>query len=186
MFLRFRKEEEGQIITDLQVLRKYCSQVDFDSLIKDIQKSKRKVNFYKFSKRNGQRSLSQNAYYWGAVIPFIYKLQAFPKISSYDYYETLMYNGIETTPSELIHNALASEFLSFPVTRSDGKIIRSTVSTAHLTSDTFVFYLAQIDEWVLENFGVRIPTPDEYEQWTFKSGFNETQEDFFIQYLANQ
>ena len=85
-----------------------------------------------------QRSVQQNAYYWGVVI-----------------YELSGYTGFT---SDEMHEALKWQFLRIHSERGD---IDSVKSTTDLSTTEFEDYLEQIRIWAASEFGVVIPEPNE-------------------------
>ena len=84
-----------------------------------------------------QRSLSQNSYYWGVVIPLL------AEYCGYD------------EPDEM-HDALKQRFLSAPIEHGLTRIR----STSHLTTTEFTDYIEKCRKLAAE-LGVYIPDPGE-------------------------
>lgn len=96
------------------------------------------VTISKATKAN-TRTNSQNNYYWGVVIVMI---------SNY-----LGYSREET------HDALRLLFLG-----KEG-LINTTKSTTDLTTKEFINYIEQITNWAKEFLNLRIPSPDNLEEY---------------------
>lgn len=105
----------------------------------------RGVHWMDWGRKKGQRSLDQNAYYWGVVLPHAAK-------------------GIsecwgEDINSEEAHFFFKREFLSKPlVHRTTGELKGYTEgSTASLDTAEFGKYLDKIIKFSAEQLGVEIP-----------------------------
>lgn len=87
-------------------------------------------------KRRKQRSLNQNNYYWGVVIPML--------ADQFGY------------ESEEMHEALKYMFLK------KGKVELPTVrSTSSLTTVEFEDYMTRVRRWALQEQQILIPEPNE-------------------------
>lgn len=87
-------------------------------------------------KRKKNRSLNQNSYYWGVVIPLL---------SEYFGYE-----------SEEMHEALKYQFLR------KGNVQLPTVrSTRRMTTIEFGDYMAKVRRWAAIEYSINIPEPNE-------------------------
>lgn len=87
-------------------------------------------------KRKKNRSINQNSYYWGVVIPLL---------SEYFGYE-----------SEEMHEALKYQFLR------KGNVQLPTVrSTADMTTIEFEDYMARVRRWASIEYSINIPEPNE-------------------------
>ena len=183
MYFSFKKEDKEKAKKALECLRSFMKSVDFDALMADIEKARGTKIFYRISRTAGQRTLQQNAYYWGAVIPFIHKIKMFPKLAKYDLQDVLNVRGVDMSVQEIYHGLLANQFLGYQVMDKNGKILKGVARTSTLSVEQFENYLMLIQEYVVENFGIPIPSPDEYESWTFYADPEDTQEDFFDNYI---
>ncbi len=105
---------------------------------------------YRFdvTKCKDQRSLNQNAYYWGVVLPHL----AAGMGEAWG----------ESLASEEVHEFCRAKFLNKPVVnRKTGKIQgQSHVSTASLDTKEFGEYLEQIIRFAAESLSVQIPQAD--------------------------
>jgi len=184
MYLKFTDEEKLDFEKDIQVLKRYMTKVDFDILLNYIAKKKNKLNFLKISDPKVKRSVEQNAYYWGAVIPFIHKLKLFPKLALYQLSDDVeVKDGIGVSCQELYHGVLSNEFLGYNV-GTKKEIKKGVIRSSSLSISSFEIYLILINEWVQEQTGLHIPSPDEFENWTvFVANPHSTQEDFFNHYI---
>lgn len=93
------------------------------------------------------RSIFQNSYYWGVVVPMVRQglLDVGYKV------------GIEQT-----HDLLKAKFRQIEiVNESTGEIIKSIGSTTDMTTADFMDYLASIQQWAVEFLDIQIPDPNE-------------------------
>lgn len=94
-----------------------------------------------------RRSLMQNAYYWGVVVPLVR--------------EGLRDAGWQFTIEET-HELMKAKHLKIEKVNEDtGEIIRSIGSTTDLTTTGMMDYIAAIQQWAAEFIGVTIPDPNE-------------------------
>lgn len=98
------------------------------------------------SKTKG-RSLPQNRYYFGCVLPIIKQVLKEQHGISYD--------------TKLAHELLKLKFNSIEIYNEDGVIERLPMSTTGLTPAEFEEYLENIRTWCMDFFEVRIPLPNE-------------------------
>lgn len=98
--------------------------------------------------RKRNRSLSQNAYMWGVVIP--------PIVTAFNEYG----NNVD---SEQVHEFLKDEVgkLTKMVVLPDGEVKRISGSTAELKTMEFEDYLERVRAWAAEVLGIQIPMPNE-------------------------
>lgn len=94
-------------------------------------------------KNKKDRSLRQNAYYWGVVIELIAKHMGHPK-DEYDF----------------VHQKLASDFLGFKK-EVLGREFWIVPSTASLTTVQFEDYLSTLRMFAAQTLGVNVPEPNE-------------------------
>lgn len=87
------------------------------------------------------RSVNQNSYYWGIVVPMIGK-------------------AMGETDAESIHCVLKHEH-NYYVASGDHGEIRVPLSTADLNTADFEAYLERIRRWAVEFFSLYIPLPNE-------------------------
>lgn len=93
-----------------------------------------------------RRSYLQNAYYWGVLIEMLYAA----------FRET----GEEFGRDDL-HELLLDKFLKMPCIGPGGEILGHYVRRSHaLDTQEFMDYIAQIQQWAAETFGIVIPDPD--------------------------
>ncbi len=114
------------------------------ALIRSMNGKKLVITFKEMKKR---RSLSQNAYMFGYVIPPI--VQMFRDAGNY-------------VDSDDVHAFLKQHVgkLSQVIVTPDGEVLRSLGSTAKLSTMEFEAYLEQVRAWAAEH-GVPIDLPNE-------------------------
>jgi hypothetical protein len=100
----------------------------------------------KIVKKN-RRSLSQNAYYWSAVVPLVR--------------EGLQDLGHDLTLEET-HDFLKGRFNAKEIINTDtGEVISVPRSTTELNKTQFGEYIEKIQQFSIEYLGVNIPSPNE-------------------------
>ena len=98
-------------------------------------------------KRRKKRSLPQNSYYWGIVVPIVQ--QGFIDL------------GNECSKED-VHEFLKAKFnYKEIVNEKTGEIISFPQSTASITTSQFMDYIAEIQRFGSEFLSVRIPDPNE-------------------------
>lgn len=123
--------KNGKIVLDSGVLRKR-----FEDRLRLLEGKKIELVINKYSKK---RSLNQNDFYWGAIIPMIAD-------------QVGMLN-------EEVHEALRMMFL-----KDNSKKIETIKSTSELTKGEFVEYLMNIEIWAAEFLKIENwPDPEQYE-----------------------
>ena len=97
-------------------------------------------------KKNKKRSIFQNQFYWGVIIPLV-------KQGLYD-------NGYELT-TELVHEYLKSNFsIKEIVNEHSGEILKLIGSTSEMTTTDMMLYFEKIMQWSAEYLNVIIPEPN--------------------------
>ncbi len=99
-----------------------------------------------------KRSLSQNSYYHGAILPAVR--------------QGLIDMGFDhaAVGLEAVHELLKAKFLKRDIANDDGQFITVTLSTADLNKTEFGEYIDAIDRWSLEFLGFNLPTPNTQQQ----------------------
>ncbi len=98
-------------------------------------------------KKKKTRSLSQNAYYFGVVIPMI---QA-----------GLKEQGMKMLKDE-VNELLKSKFLQREiVNENDGEIFKYVAGSSELSTSEFMDYIAEIQQFAAEYLNINIPSPGE-------------------------
>jgi hypothetical protein len=87
------------------------------------------------------RSLNQNNYYWGVVVPMVGE-------------------AIGETDIEAVHEVLKLEH-NYYIAKIGGREIRVPQSTAELSTDEFERYLERARRWASEFLSIYIPLPNE-------------------------
>jgi len=104
-------------------------------------------------KKSKKRSLSQNAYYWGVVVPLVKK-----GLNDVGYRMT----------TETTHDYLKTNFNIIEIANEiNGEIISFIGSTTEMSTSQMMDYFAKITEWAAEFLGVQIPEPNEQLKITF-------------------
>ena len=98
-------------------------------------------------KKRKSRSVFQNAYYWGVVVP-------------------LVCDGLKDAGwlfgKQETHDLLKAKFLQIEkVNEASGEIIKSIGTTTSITTSEMMDYIASIQQWAAEFLGVEIPDPNQ-------------------------
>lgn len=103
-----------------------------------------------------KRSLSQNAYYRGAVIPCVI--------------DALVDNGYPRSElsNEIVHELLKGKFLKKDVPSEHGDFITITRSTSDLTTSEFLIYIDDIMRWSSTFLNYVIPEPNSQAMMNFE------------------
>lgn len=121
------------------------------NLIKDTIKSlEGKKVLITIEKLKKTRSLEQNAYYYGAVLP-------------------LVQNGLHDatgqmkTTEQIHYNILLKMFApeNEIVNVETGEFITERLSSSEMTTTQFMEYIMEIQKWAAEFLGIDIPNPNE-------------------------
>lgn len=106
----------------------------------------------KVTKDKKVRSILQNAYYWGGVIPIIQEAM------KEQWGEVLPV----TATKEYIHELLKGRYLFYEVCIPDtGEVIKMPRSTTDLSTTEFNEYIDLCRMWAMENLGIDIPEPNQ-------------------------
>jgi hypothetical protein len=103
-------------------------------------------------KKKKTRSLNQNAYYWGVVIPII-------KQGLFDL-------GIIFS-HEQCHDLLKFRFLKEDQHLKDGLFVERIKSTTELSTSEFMDYMSDVTRWAAEYLSISIPEPNEQQQFSY-------------------
>lgn len=100
-------------------------------------------------KQGRKRSLLQNNYYWGVVIPLVR--------------DGLIHNGYnEVKTADDAHEVCRAMFLKKEIVSEDtGDIIISIRSSTSLSTTEAMGYYAAIQQWAAEFLNIQIPDPNE-------------------------
>ena len=98
-------------------------------------------------KKRKKRSLMQNAYYFGVVVPCVV--------------EGLKDAGYRVN-RELAHEFLKSKFAREEIVNEEtGEVLSIIGSTAKMTTSKMMDYFAEITQWAAEYLNIQIPLPGE-------------------------
>ena len=98
-------------------------------------------------KKKRKRSLHQNNFYWGVVIPIVK--------------QGLIDVGYRVTIDDT-HELIKAKFIKKElVNENTGEILPSIGSTTELTTTEFMDLIAEIQQWAAEYLNVEIPDPNE-------------------------
>lgn len=102
-----------------------------------------------------QRSLKQNAYYHGCIIPYVQG--------------GLLDMGFEKhiLGAETVHDMLKNKFLKEDVPVESGEFITLVKSTSDLSTVEFMDYIDEIKKWAAEFLNINIPDPGEQGQFDY-------------------
>ena len=96
-------------------------------------------------KKKKKRSLMQNAYYWGVIVPLVK--------------DGLKDTGYEVT-TELVHEYLKSRFnIVEIVNEHSGEILKTVGSTTEMSTSDMMAYFERIFQWAAEYLNMKIPEP---------------------------
>lgn len=117
----------------------------FDADMKSIGEGKYVMTLKKY---RAKRSISQNSFYHGAVLPAIR--------------QGLIDMGFERhlLDLEATHDLLKNKFLKRDIANDEGQFISITLSTADMNKVQFGEYIDAIDRWSQEFLGFPIPLPN--------------------------
>jgi len=134
MQLNFKLIKEGDNITNKEQFIK-----DFQEYVKKLPDGIFVCNIKKWFKK---RSLNQNDFYWGVIIP---------KLSEY----------FCITPSE-VHDEIKYKFLRVTWVGIGWEEISKTMSTTTLNTKEWEEYIDRIRKWIIEEYNITLPLPHEY------------------------
>jgi len=98
-------------------------------------------------KKRRTRSLEQNAYYWGVVVPMIRK----------GLNDAGWKFGLEQS-----HELMKAKFLQIEIVNEDtGEIIKSIGTTTNISTSEMMDYIASVQQWAAEFLSITIPDPGE-------------------------
>lgn len=125
--------------------RKIRNLADFKKLFNDLKDGKYRLTIKDFRKR----SLQQNAYYWGVVVPMVK--------------EGLRNEGFdEVTEDEEAHEIIKHLHLKkMVVSKNTGDCIELGGSTAKLSITEFNELIERVCKWAAEYLNIVIPSPNE-------------------------
>ncbi len=123
--------KDGRIVLDTETMK-----TRFQDRLRNLEGKKIQLSVNRYTKR---RSLNQNNYYWGAIIPMIAE-----QVGMLD---------------EEVHEALRLMFL-----KDNTKRLGTIKSTSELSKGEFAEYLIDIQNWAIPFLGIeKWPDPEEWE-----------------------
>jgi hypothetical protein len=143
---KFDISEEGKVA-------KVHQKTYFDDFLKQFAGKSVKVTVEKWKK---QRSLNQNSYYWGCVLPCVI-----------DGMVDVGYPRSELS-AVLVHDFLKAKFVKKEVINEQtGEVISMIGSTSALSTTDMMTYIDDIKIWASEFLGIYIPEPMEQSELKF-------------------
>ena len=117
------------------------------TFLTDIAKLKDGEYILTVERKKKKRSLMQNGYYWGVVVPIVK--------------QGLNDAGYRLT-TEAVHEYLKSQFSIVEVVNErSGEILKSIGSTTEMSTSQMMEYFAKISQWAVEYLNTHIPEPNE-------------------------
>jgi len=117
------------------------------NFLADVSKFKDGEYVITIEKLKSKRSLAQNSYYWGVVVPLV-------KYGLTD-------AGWRYTTDQ-VHEDLKRDFnIVEIVNERSGEIRRSIGSTTEMSKSEMMDYFAKITQWAAEYLSIQIPQPNE-------------------------
>lgn len=98
-------------------------------------------------KKSNKRSLNQNAYYHGIVVPMVK-----------DGLKDAGYNDVRT--NEDAHEVIKYLFLKKKIANAHGEFVELIGSTARLSTTEFMDLIASVQAWASEYLSIEIPDPN--------------------------
>jgi hypothetical protein len=136
------EKSEGCMSRDIAILD--MSQPAVRELAIQQIKRSRGLVWYCCKRCRKQRSLSQNSFYWSAIIPII--ASGLSEVTGEDW------------DNDRTHDFLKARFLSVDVADKDGVVIGYVVrSTTALTTGEFSNYVSDIQVWAKDYLGITVP-----------------------------
>jgi len=114
---------------------------DIERVVKALRSHSEGEYDVQIKKHTGKRSDRMNRYYWGVVLQVLHESTGEDK--------------------NILHELMASKFLSLADIMIGGKVYARVRSTAELDNKEFVNYLENIWQWALQDLGIDIPRPNE-------------------------
>lgn len=115
--------------------------------VSDVAKLKDGDYVITIEKQKKKRSIEQNRYYWGVVVPLVK--------------QGLLDVGYRMT-TELTHEYLKEHFNVLElINERTGEILKTIGSTTEMSTSQIMDYFTKITEWAAEYLNVQIPQPNE-------------------------
>jgi len=138
-------------IIDLIKNNKLYNLANYDKIKSEMGKFEGQYVEISISSVKRERSLSQNSYYWGVVLPMITEEVAGKEQGRVD--EEIV---------QQVHEEMKIRFLSFEVeSLVDKSKLTFTKATKELSTSEFESYLEQIRRFAKNELGINIPLPNE-------------------------
>jgi len=138
-------------IIDLIKNNKLYNLANYDKIKSEMGKFEGQYVEISISPVKRERSLSQNSYYWGVVLPMITEEVAGKEQGRVD--EEIV---------QQVHEEMKIRFLSFEVeSLVDKSKLTFTKATKELSTSEFESYLEQIRRFAKNELGINIPLPNE-------------------------
>lgn len=138
MKVQFRAKQSNGVfsISNREFFDRYLKTLDDGNYSITIEKAKKK------------RSLNQNRYYFGVVLPIL--LFNFREIG---------FNELQNI--EQVHDILKVKFLVEKISNDNGEFLERIKSTTELSTVQFMDYIAEVQMWASQEFNIIIPDPNE-------------------------
>lgn len=117
----------------------------FDRYLKTLADGNYSITIEKAKKK---RSLNQNRYYFGVVLPIL--LFNFREMG---------FNELQNV--EQVHDIVKVKFLTETMANENGEFLQRIKSTTELSTSQFMDFIAEIQQWASEQFNITIPDPNQ-------------------------
>ena len=136
-----------KLIADIRIENGTLKFKQRSTVLSDIAQMRDGEYVMTIERKRRKRSLMQNAYYWGVVVPLVK--------------EGLLDVGYRMT-TEAVHEYLKGQFpITEIVNERTGEVLKSIGSTSEMTTSQMMDYFAEITQWAAEYLNVQIPQPNE-------------------------
>ena len=136
-----------KLIADIRIENGTLKFKQRSTVLSDISQLKDGEYVMTIERKKRKRSLMQNAYYWGVVVPLVK--------------EGLLDVGYRMT-TEAVHEYLKGQFsITEIVNERTGEVLKSIGSTSQMTTSQMMDYFAEITQWAAEWLNIQIPQPNE-------------------------
>ena len=136
-----------KLIADIRIENGTLKFKQRSTVLSDIAQMKDGDYVMTIERKRRKRSLMQNAYYWGVVVPLVK--------------EGLLDVGYRMTMEDT-HEFLKGRFnIVEKVNEKTGEILKSVGSTSQMSTSQMMDYFAEITQWAVEYLGIQIPQPNE-------------------------
>lgn len=136
-----------KLIADIRIENGTLKFKQRSTVLSDIAQMRDGEYVMTIERKRRKRSLMQNSYYWGVVVPLVK--------------EGLLDVGYRMT-TEAVHEFLKGQFAIIEVVNErTGEVLKSIGSTSEMTTSKMMDYFAEITQWAAEYLNVQIPQPNE-------------------------